>query len=86
MFLFSPENKLFYFGLIVCLLLLGNCGGDIIAESGQLQSPNYPNIYPDDQDCTWTITVPIGFSVLLNFETFDVRYNFTNIISWKKNK
>ena len=73
MFLFSLANKLFHFGLIVCLLFLVNCGGDIIAESGQLQSPNYPSIYPNSQVCTWTITAPIGFSVGLNFETFDVR-------------
>ena len=75
------KNQLFHFGSIGCLFLLGGCGGEINAESGQLQSPNYPNIHPNDQDCTWTITVPIGFSVVLTFETFDVRCNFIYIIS-----
>ena len=57
------------------------CGGEINAESGQLQSPNHPNIYQNNQSCTWTITGPIGFSVVLTFENFEVRYNFINIIS-----
>ena len=42
-------------------------------DSGQLQSPNHPQVYQDNQNCIWTITAPIGFSVGLNFETFDVR-------------
>ena len=44
-------------------------------ESGQLQSPNYPNDYPNDKDCHWIITAPFGFVVVLDFQTFEVRYD-----------
>ena len=55
--------------------LLAGCGGEIGAGSRQLQSPNYPNKYPDNKDCSWIITASFGFSVVLDFETFKVRYN-----------
>ena len=41
-------------------------------ESGQLKSPGFPNNYPNNKICYWTITVPFGFSVTLDFETFEV--------------
>ena len=44
-------------------------------ESGQLKSPEFPNNYPNDKTCYWTITVPFGFSLTLNFETFEVSIN-----------
>jgi hypothetical protein len=44
-------------------------------ESGQLKSPKFPNNYPNDKICYWTITVPFGFSVTLNFEIFEVSIN-----------
>ena len=48
--------------------------GDVIAEAGQIQSLNYPNAYPNNQDCVWRITVPSGSTVILEFETpFDVK-------------
>ena len=47
-------------------------------ESGQLQSPNYPNKYPDNKDCHWIITAPFGFVVVLDFQTFSVRYDCIN--------
>ena len=48
--------------------------GDVNAESGKIQSFNYPNDYPNYDDCIWKITVPSGSIVTLEFETpFDVR-------------
>ena len=47
-------------------------------ESGQLQSPNYPNKYPKNKDCHWIITAPLGFVVVLEFQTFEVRYDCIN--------
>ena len=44
-------------------------------ESGQLKSPGFPNNYPNNKICYWTITVPFGFSVTLDFETFEVSQN-----------
>ena len=43
--------------------------------SGQLQSPNYPNNYPNNMDCHWIITAPFGFAIALDFQTFEVKYD-----------
>ncbi|XP_031548735.1 signal peptide, CUB and EGF-like domain-containing protein 2 [Actinia tenebrosa] len=31
------------------------CGGNLTAMSGVIMSPNFPDAYPSDLDCTWTI-------------------------------
>jgi len=33
------------------------CGGAFTADQGVLMSPNYPNPYPHNGVCIWTITV-----------------------------
>ena len=43
--------------------------------SGQLQSPNYPNNYPNNKGCHWIITAPFGFVIALDFQTFEVKYD-----------
>ena len=62
------------------------CGGHINAESGQIQSPNFPNKYGNNEDCTWVITAPAEATIILNFETpFEVRCNcMNNMLSWTK--
>ena len=39
-----------------------------------LQSPNYPNVYENDLNCKWLISVPHGFYITLKFLQFDVRF------------
>jgi cubilin len=34
------------------------CGGTLTAASGSFQSPNWPQTYPVNIDCTWTIILP----------------------------
>ena len=41
-------------------------------ESGVILSPNYPNGYPEDGDCTWQIRLPKGSQIALKFLSFDV--------------
>ena len=48
-------------------------------EYGQLVSPNFPDKYPNSQDCSWVLTVPTGFYVALKFQSFEVHYNSTYI-------
>ena len=71
----SNQNGRYFHPSSTCLFNL-DCGGEINVESGQLQSPNYPKSYPNDKNCEWIITAPIGFYVSLKFDTFDVRYMF----------
>ncbi|CAG2110474.1 unnamed protein product [Medioppia subpectinata] len=48
------------------------CGGDINAEEGTLQSPNYPEDYRPNKECIWKITVPENFQVALKFQSFEI--------------
>jgi len=62
--------------------ILGNlpswqCSGstviDIVAESGYLLTPNFPNNYPNRALCTWRIRLPdmVSLRVIHNTEILD---------------
>nr|CAB3264299.1 Tolloid protein [Phallusia mammillata] len=53
------------------------CGGDIFKNSGQIQSPNYPDDYRPDKECVWTVNVDEGFQVGLSFQSFKVERHDT---------
>ncbi|ELK08597.1 CUB and sushi domain-containing protein 1, partial [Pteropus alecto] len=46
------------------------CGGAMSDFSGVILSPGFPGNYPSSLDCTWTIKLPIGFGVHLQFVNF----------------
>ncbi|XP_020788612.1 dorsal-ventral patterning tolloid-like protein 1 isoform X1 [Boleophthalmus pectinirostris] len=48
------------------------CGGDITKDSGQIQSPNYPDDYRPSKECVWRISVSEGYHVGLNFQAFEI--------------
>ncbi|XP_047635655.1 procollagen C-endopeptidase enhancer 1 isoform X1 [Phacochoerus africanus] len=48
------------------------CGGDVTGESGYLASEGFPNLYPPNKECIWTITVPQSQTVSLSFRVFDL--------------
>ena len=54
----------------------GSCGGDFRTEKGILTSPSYPEIYPRDQSCTYTISQPAGKYVSVKFMAFDIKCNY----------
>ncbi|KAJ8250433.1 hypothetical protein COCON_G00223550 [Conger conger] len=43
------------------------CGYNVTAQNGTIYSPEYPNEYPNSQDCAWLITVPHGHGIYINF-------------------
>ncbi len=55
-----------------------DCGGNFSDQaSGEISSPmdpdsDYDSLYPNDSNCTWTITVPDGFKILLQFKNSSV--------------
>ncbi|XP_030043416.1 procollagen C-endopeptidase enhancer 1 [Microcaecilia unicolor] len=61
------------------------CGGDLTADSGYIASEGFPNYYPHNKKCTWTITVPEGQIVMLSFRVFDMepdptcRYDYLDV-------
>ncbi|XP_048400716.1 dorsal-ventral patterning tolloid-like protein 1 isoform X2 [Stegostoma tigrinum] len=48
------------------------CGGEINKESGQIQSPNYPDDYRPMKECVWKITMSEHYYVGLVFQAFEV--------------
>lgn len=49
------------------------CGGDVRKDSGQIQSPNYPDDYRPSKVCVWKMAVTQGFNVGLRFQSFEVK-------------
>jgi len=48
------------------------CGGPIVDLEGSIFSPNYPQPYPKDVSCMWTMRAPIGYLIKINFQKFDL--------------
>ncbi|XP_004617253.1 procollagen C-endopeptidase enhancer 1 [Sorex araneus] len=48
------------------------CGGEVSGESGYVASEGFPNLYPPNKECVWTVTVPEGQKVSLSFRVFDL--------------
>ncbi|KAM8966399.1 CUB and sushi domain-containing protein 3 [Pelodytes ibericus] len=51
-------------------ICIAQCGGSMSDFSGVILSPGFPGNYPSSLDCTWTINLPIGFGVHLQFVNF----------------
>ena len=49
-------------------------------KSGTIQSPNFPNNYEAEHDCSWIISVPRGNHVLLSFNRTDFHIHSCNKI------
>lgn len=50
------------------------CGQtDITGMSGTLSSPNYPDDYPHNLLCEWTITIPDGQHIRVNITDFFIQ-------------
>ena len=50
-------------------------GGFNSSYGGIITSPSYPNNYPPNTDCTYTISQPTGTVILLNFLSMDIDYD-----------
>ncbi|XP_029168402.1 cubilin-like [Nylanderia fulva] len=48
------------------------CGGRIFNYGGRFTSPLYPNVYRNNTVCTWDVSVPRGFKIILQFLVFDI--------------
>lgn len=46
------------------------CNRTINADSGVIESPNFPNDYPHNTDCAWTIVVSRGNKISYQFSHF----------------
>ncbi|XP_075232242.1 cubilin [Lycorma delicatula] len=48
------------------------CGGDLASEIGTIVSPNFPDSYPPNIECIWTLKAAPGNVIQLQFTTFDL--------------
>lgn len=75
----SHANRGFY------LKYKTNCNRTITDTSGIIESPNFPESYPGNSDCAWTIVVPKGNQIHMQFSHFEMENegvsNGTNV-SW----
>jgi len=51
-----------------------DCGGQLTEPNGTFTSPGYPDDYPGNANCNWTIKVPQGHKILLYFTRFYLEY------------
>ncbi|XP_017163010.1 CUB and sushi domain-containing protein 3-like isoform X2 [Poecilia reticulata] len=51
-------------------LCIAQCGGSMKDVSGVILSPGYPGNYPSGLDCTWSVNLPVGFGIHLQFLNF----------------
>lgn len=59
------------------------CGGDRHGVLfGEIQSPNHPEMYPNDLHCEWNITVPKGFRINITFTIFDLESFYMCEYDW----
>ena len=65
------DKRLSFFALFISP---GSCNQSLNGSYGSFNSPNYPNNYPHNQNCFWTISVPYGNHVSLEFLSFSVEY------------
>ena len=48
------------FTLNVVNTIVSACGGELTSEHGGIASPNFPDGYPENAECVWTITTSPG--------------------------
>ena len=48
------------------------CGGYFSTTNGTMNSPSYPDNYPANKECIYTIWQPTGNVILLNFHNMDI--------------
>ena len=58
--------------------MYSECGGMMSTEQGMLASPNWPNSYGNNQNCSWTIVVTNGRTIRV---TFNNNFNIDGTVS-----
>uniref|UniRef100_A0A673MU52 CUB and sushi domain-containing protein 3-like n=1 Tax=Sinocyclocheilus rhinocerous TaxID=307959 RepID=A0A673MU52_9TELE len=58
------------------------CGGNITALNGTIYSPGHPADYPNLKDCIWSIRVPPGNGIHINFTVLNTEPIYDYITIW----
>uniref|UniRef100_A0A7I5EAH1 Metalloendopeptidase n=1 Tax=Haemonchus contortus TaxID=6289 RepID=A0A7I5EAH1_HAECO len=66
------------------------CGGPIFADSGVIQSPRYPESYPPNADCFWTVHVSEGYQVAVDITYFHLEQHkdciYDRVVFWESSE
>lgn len=72
--------KSFPLAVLSCLAAL--CGGNITSLNGTVYSPGHPEEYPNFQDCVWSVRVPPGHGIYINFTVLSTEPIYDYITVW----
>lgn len=67
-------KMLFTIGSNVSLFSLLVCGGALNGSRGMFSSPNFPNNYPNNASCNFTITPSNGTLLRIAFRFFQLQF------------
>ncbi|XP_072941839.1 cubilin-like [Epargyreus clarus] len=61
------------------------CSTNVSGSYGVIESPGFPNSYPINANCTWTITVSKGSKINVTFTHFDIHKFYRSYYSpWRR--
>lgn len=61
-----------YLGIAVSFFFYPDCNRVVRGHRGVITTPNFPNPYPHNRNCTWIIQAPRGNSINASFSDFVV--------------
>lgn len=56
------------------------CGGNIDLKQNdkyEIMSPNFPEEYPSNSNCSWVVSVPPGHQIAFHFDQFEIERHDT---------
>ncbi|KAM6149501.1 CUB and sushi domain-containing protein 1 [Erethizon dorsatum] len=56
-------------------LCIATCGGTLTDPGGVILSPGFPGSYPNNLDCTWKLSLPVGYGAHIQFLNFSTEAN-----------
>ncbi|VVC39264.1 EGF-like, conserved site,EGF-like calcium-binding domain,CUB domain,EGF domain,EGF-like calcium- [Cinara cedri] len=86
--IFKTDHSVALDGFMLTYSSLKNaqmCGGNFFTSEGFIQSPGFPDNYPNMKNCIWVINVPVTNQIELNITEFeleksaDCRFDFLEI-------